>query len=50
MTKGFSIATLKNARQFYMAYQPQIRQTMFGQLQKGDEIQKAKQCLANWQI
>jgi predicted nuclease of restriction endonuclease-like (RecB) superfamily len=40
--KGFSAATLKNARQFYIIYRPKIRQTMFSQLQKGDELQKSQ--------
>ena len=33
--KGFSVATLRNARQFYLTYAPSIQQTMFSELSPG---------------
>jgi hypothetical protein len=38
--KGFSVATLRNARQFYQTYAPSIQQTMFSELPPTDSEQK----------
>lgn len=37
--KGYSVATLKNARQFYIVYSKSIRQTMFSELTDGENRQ-----------
>jgi predicted nuclease of restriction endonuclease-like (RecB) superfamily len=38
--KGFSISTLRNARQFYQTYVPSIQQTMFNELPPVDDAEK----------
>jgi hypothetical protein len=37
--KGYSVATLKNARQFYLVYSKSIRQTMFSELATDENCQ-----------
>ena len=38
--KGFSVATLRNARQFYQTYSPSIQQTKFSELSPGEATEK----------
>jgi predicted nuclease of restriction endonuclease-like (RecB) superfamily len=38
--KGFSVATLRNARQFYQTYSPSIQQTKFSELSSGGNTEK----------
>ena len=42
--KGFSVATLRNTRQFYQVYSPRIQQTLFSEL-KTDETNEKQQTM-----
>jgi predicted nuclease of restriction endonuclease-like (RecB) superfamily len=43
--KGFSVATLRNARQFYLVYVPAIQQTVFSELADEKEAMKKQQTM-----
>jgi predicted nuclease of restriction endonuclease-like (RecB) superfamily len=36
--RGFSVVNLKNMRKFYLVYEPTIRQTLFGESEKGQSL------------
>jgi predicted nuclease of restriction endonuclease-like (RecB) superfamily len=48
--KGYSVATLKNARQFYLVYSKSIRQTMFSELTDGENRQTLISVLENGKV